>query len=197
LLPVLLALDWALARRRTTHIAFRALAAVLLALLAVVMLSAFERMHVYQDAYGLTELRVYVTAFLVWLGVVFVWFAASVLAGRRDRFLAVTIITAVVALVVLNVLSPDTMIARTNTARAAEGKEFDAEHAAMLGPDAVPELIDSLDRLSNADACTIAGALLERWRDEDLDLRGWNYARTEAIEAVEKNEARLEAACRG
>jgi hypothetical protein len=196
LLPVLLALDWALARGQTTHIAFRALAAVLLALLAVVMLSAFERMQVYQDAYGLTELRVYVTVFLVWLGVVFVWFAASVLASRRDRFLAVTIVTAVVALIVLNVLSPDTMIARTNTARAAEGKEFDAEHAAILGPDAVPELINSLDRLSDTDACTIASALLERWRDVDLDPRGWNYARAEAIDAVKDNEARLEAACR-
>ena len=195
LLPVLLALDWALARRRTTHNAFRALALVLLALLAVVMLSAFERMQVYKDAYGLTELRVYVTAFLVWLGVVFVWFAASVLSGRRDRFLAVSIVTAVVALIALNVLSPDTLIARTNTARAAEGKEFDAQHAALLGPDAVPELIDSLHQLSDADACTIAGALLERWRDEDLDPRGWNYARAEAIDAVKDNEARLEAAC--
>jgi len=197
LLPVLLVLDWALARRHTTHIAYRVLAGMLLALLSVVMLSAFERMQVYKDAYGLTELRVYVSAFLVWLGVVFVWFAASVLAGRRDRFLAVTIVAAVVSLILLNVLSPDTMIARTNTARAAEGKEFDAQHAALLGPDAVPELIESLDQLSETDACTIARVLLDRWRDEDLDLRGWNYARAEAIEAVNDNEARLEAACPG
>ena len=196
LLPVLLALDWALARHRPTRIAFRALAGVLLLLLCVVMLSAFERMQVYKDAYGLTELRVYVTAFLVWLGVVFVWFAASVLAGRRDRFLAVTIVTAVVAFIILNTLSPDAMIARTNTARAAEGKEFDAAHAASLGPDAAPELIDSLDKLSQADACTIADALLDRWRDKTQDPRGWNYARAEAIESVDKNEARLEAACR-
>jgi hypothetical protein len=102
----------------------------------------------------------------------------------------------VVALIALNVLSPDTMIARTNTARAAEGKEFDVQHAAMLGPDAVPDLIDALDQLSDADACTIANALMERWRDEDLDPRGWNYARAEAIETVRDNEARLEAACR-
>ena len=153
------------------------------------MLSAFERMQVYKEAYGLTELRIYVTAILIWLGVVFAWFAASVLVGRRERFLAVTIVTAVGAFIVLNSLSPDAMIARTNTARAAEGKEFDAAHAALLGPDAVPELIDSLDQLSEADACTIAGALLDRWRDETQDPRGWNYARGEAIEAVDKNEA--------
>jgi hypothetical protein len=195
LLPVLLALDWALAKRRTTHIAFRGLAALLLALLSVVMLSAFERMQVYKDAYGLTELRIYVTAILVWLGVVFVWFAASVLVGRRDRFVAVTIVTAVTALVVLNVLSPDTLIAETNTTRAAEGKEFDAQHAALLGPDAVPALIGSLDQLAPADACVIANALLDRWQGEDLDLRGWNYARAKATDAVEDNEARLEAVC--
>jgi hypothetical protein len=196
LLPVLLAVDWALARRRTTRIAFRVLAGVLLLLLSVVMLSAFERMQVYKEAYGLTELRIYVTAILPWLGVVFAWFAASVLIGRRERFLAVTIVTAVVAFIALNVLSPDALIAETNTARAAEGKEFDAEHAAQLGPDAVPNLIDSLDRLSPADACVIADALLDRWRGETQDPRGWNYARAEAIEAVRVNEARLYAACR-
>jgi len=196
LLPVLLFLDWALARRPAARIAFRVLAGVLLLLLSVVMFSAFERMQVYKEAYGLTELRIYVTAILIWLGVVFAWFAASVLIGRRERFLAVTIVTAVAAFIVLNSLSPDAMIARTNTARAAEGKEFDAAHAALLGPDAVPALIDSLDQLSEADACTIAGALLDRWRDETQDPRGWNYARAEAMEAVEKNEARLEAACR-
>jgi hypothetical protein len=197
LLPVLLAIDWALARHRTTQVAFRALAGVLLLLLSVVMLSAFERMQVYKDAYGLTELRIYVTAILLWLGVVFAWFAATVLIGRRDRFLAVTIVTAVAAFIALNVLSPDAMIARTNTARAAEGKEFDAQHAALLGPDAVPDLVDALDQLSPADACIVADALLDRWRNETQDPRGWNYARAEAIEAVRDNEARLEAACRG
>jgi hypothetical protein len=195
LLPVLLALDWALARRRTTHIAFRSLAAVLLVLLSVVMLSAFERMQVYKDAYGLTELRIYVTAILIWLGAVFAWFAASVLIGRRDRFLAVTIVAAVVAFVILNVLSPDAMIARTNTARAAEGNEFDAQHASLLGPDAVPDLIDGLDGLSPADACIIADALLDRWQGETQDPRGWTYARAKSIEAVRDNEARLEAMC--
>lgn len=197
LLPVLLALDWALARRRTTRIAFRALAGILLLLLSVVMLSAFERMQVYKDAYGLTELRIYVTAILLWLGVVFAWFGATALIGRRERFLAVTIVTAVATFIALNVLSPDTMIAETNTARAAEGKEFDAQHAALLGPDAVPELIDSLDQLSPADACIVADSLLDRWRGRTQDPRGWNYARAEAIEAVRDNESRLEAACRG
>jgi hypothetical protein len=195
LLPVLLAIDWALARRKTTHLAFRALAGVLLILLSAVMLSALERMQVYKDAYGLTELRVYVTAILLWLGAVFLWFAASVLCGRRDRFAAVAILSATLMLLALNVLNPDALIARTNVARAAEGKSFDAHHALTLGPEAVPELIDGLDGLPDSDACTVARGLLDRWLGETVDPRGWNLGRSQAISAVKDNEDRLRAAC--
>ena len=197
LLPVLLAIDWALARHATTRLVFRVLAGTLLILLSVVMLSAFERMQVYKDAYGLTELRIYVTAILIWLGVIFAWFAATVLAGRRNQFAAVAVVTAVLAVIALGVLGPDAMIARENTARAAEGKRFDPYHAALLGPEAVPILIDRLDSLSDGDACIVADGLLDRWQDESQDIRGWNYARAEAIDAVKDNEARLEAACDG
>jgi hypothetical protein len=159
------------------------------------MLSALERMQVYKDAYGLTELRVYVTAILLWLGAVFLWFAASVLCGRRDRFAAVAILSATLMLLALNVLNPDALIARTNVARAAEGKSFDAHHALTLGPEAVPELIDGLDGLPDSDACTVARGLLDRWLGETVDPRGWNLGRSQAISAVKDNEDRLRAAC--
>ncbi|HEX8127871.1 MAG TPA: DUF4173 domain-containing protein, partial [Pyrinomonadaceae bacterium] len=58
---------------------FRPLAGAQVALLFVIMASAIARMRLYQSAYGLTELRLYTTAFMLWLGLVFVWFAWTVL----------------------------------------------------------------------------------------------------------------------
>jgi len=86
-LPLLLTLhawqDWQGLDSPGQHAAperlFRALAALLLALLFVIMASALARMNLYRSEYGLTELRVYTTAFMGWLAVVFAWFGATVL----------------------------------------------------------------------------------------------------------------------
>ena len=68
LLPVLLGADWPLDKRNPRTVTrFRTLAATLLAL---IMLSAVQRMRLYVDAYGLTEDRFYATAFMAWIGVV-------------------------------------------------------------------------------------------------------------------------------
>jgi Domain of unknown function (DUF4173) len=40
----------------------------------------------YQREYGPTELRVYATGLMVWLGIVFVWALVTVLRGRRELF---------------------------------------------------------------------------------------------------------------
>ena len=60
----------------------QALSGVLIALVLVVMASALERMRLYQREYGLTELRLYATGLILWLGFVFVWMAATVVRAR-------------------------------------------------------------------------------------------------------------------
>lgn len=61
---------------------FRALGVVLVVLLFVIVASALQRMRLYQREFGLTELRVYTTAFMLWLTLVLVWLLATVLRGR-------------------------------------------------------------------------------------------------------------------
>ncbi len=87
-LPVLLLADWALAGRRNR--AFRLLVGALLVLLGVVIASALQRMRLYVQHFGLTELRLYATG----------------VAGFA-------------ATLGLNVFSPDAFIARTNVTRPA------------------------------------------------------------------------------
>jgi Domain of unknown function (DUF4153) len=81
-LPLLLLADWALERkRRRDDIVFAALAVTLVLLLLAVVASALERLWIYQQEYGLTELRVYATALVLWLGVVLVWFCGPRCGG--------------------------------------------------------------------------------------------------------------------
>jgi hypothetical protein len=155
-LSVLLLADWALGSdgRR----AFRWLAAALLALLGVVIASALERMRLYVQHFGLTELRLYATGGILWLAVVSAWFAFTVLRGRRHAFAVGALVAGFAATLALNVLSPDALIARTNVTRPV----VDVSYLAGLSDDAVPTLLSRISSLPAVQQTELARELLHR-----------------------------------
>ena len=169
-LPLLLAVD--AAGRRTR--ALRFLSAALLALTFVVMASALQRMRLYERVYGLTELRVYATGVIVWLAVVFAWFAATVLRGRRRHFAVGVVVAGFAATLALDFVNPDALIARTNLARP----RVDVAYLAGLGDDAVPTLVARLPHLEPGLRRPLAEALLRR--HENGDWRSWSLSRSRA-----------------
>lgn len=199
-LPLLLAVDFAAGRRdaRQERV-FRALAGVQVLAVLAIMGSALQRMRLYQSAYGLTDDRLYATAFMIWLAVVFLWFAATVLRGRRPRFAFGALVTGLAALAALNAANPDALIVRANTARVSAGKSFDVAYAASLSPDAVPPLLAARDRLTAAERCRLSALLLERWserwREQPGDWRSWNRGRSRAQHLLQRNEQALRADC--
>jgi hypothetical protein len=179
-------------RRPGAERLFRALAGVLVALLFVIMVSAFQRLRLYQAEYGLSEQRLYPTAFMGWLAVVFVWFVLTVLRGRREQFWFGAMAAGFALIAVLHVLNPDALIARTNIARAKAGRRFDPRYAAQLSADAVPALVAGLPDLSPPERCGLAAGLLERWPPtERLDWRAWNPSRARAFRVVSESRASL------
>ena len=96
----------------------------LIVLVLVVMASALQRMLLYQREYGLTELRIYTTGVMLWLGVVFVWLGVTVLRGRPRAFAAGAVVAGFAATLALNVVNPDALIARTNLVAAARRRRL-------------------------------------------------------------------------
>ena len=178
---------------------FRPLAGTQVALLFVIMASAVARMRLYQGEYGLTELRLYTTAFMLWLGLVFVWFAWTVLVrSARQRFACGALVAAFVTLGLLHLLNPDAYIVRANTAHARAGRAFDAAYASTLSADAVPALISALPSLSREERCHVARSLSAGWSHPEPgeDWRSWSLARSRAWRAVaEHREDLSEATC--
>src|ERR1041385_8038131 len=84
-LPILLTGDLLHTHERSKR-TFRVQSFILVALVFCVMASAMHRMRLYQYAYGLTELRFYVTAFMIFLAVVFGLFCITVLRDLRGLF---------------------------------------------------------------------------------------------------------------
>jgi hypothetical protein len=187
-LPVLLLADWAIGPDGSGRRAFRWLAAVLLALLGVVIASALERMRLYVQHFGLTELRLYATGVILWLGVVSAWFAVTVLRGRRHAFAVGALIAGFAATLALNVLSPDALIARTNVTRPV----VDVPYLAGLSDDAVPTLISHISSLPAAQQAALARDLVRR-DAAGGDWRSWNVSRSRADDALRAHRRELEA----
>ncbi len=191
-LPVLLGLHWLI---RPDHPAarwlFRILASSLIALLVAIMASALRRMRLYQETYGLTELRIYTTAFMLWLAVLFIWFCATTLRDQRDRFPFGALVSALAALLILNVINPDAMIVKANldlAIRPENTRPFDRDYVTALSADTVPDLIAALPRLDPASQRQIADTLLhERQFTAQDDWRTWHYSVWTARAAIAAN----------
>lgn len=198
-LPLLLATHWLMRKERARdERVFRVLAGAQIALLFVMMVSALQRMRLYQREYGLTELRVYTTVFMGWLAVVFAWFAMTVLRGRRERFAFGAVATGFLAIVALLAVNPDRLIARVNVEHAIAGRDFDAAYAASLSADATPELMAALPKLSHSQRCALASQILQsRPIAGSPGWRRWNWSRAEAALALAASERELrESTCR-
>jgi hypothetical protein len=176
--PILLLADWAAERTvERSGVVLRGTMLVLVVLLIGVIASAAYRMRLYQQAYGLTEQRLYVSVFIVWLTSVLGWLVLTVLRGHRERFAFGSIIAGVACIVALHVINPHAMIARVNIDRALAGAEYDGTYLRSLSADAVPVLLARLDRLPAAERCRVADMLEERWSGERRGgWRTWNVS---------------------
>ena len=196
-LPILLAAHWLLRKENPAHErVFRLLAGMQVALLFVIMASAIGRMRLYQSEYGLTELRLYTTAFMGWLALVFVWFAATVLRGQRERFACGALLTAFLMIAALHVMNPDAFIVRVNVAHAEAGRAFDEDYVASLSADAAPALLEALPSLNNYQRCFIEKHLFWQLQKlKDADWRTWNWSRSEAASLLEEKAGALMVGC--
>jgi Domain of unknown function (DUF4153) len=188
LLPLLLLCHYLL--RKSEHhgeLVFRLLAGTLIGLLFVVMMSAVQRMLVYVAEFGLTELRFYTTAFMGWLGVVFVIFVLTVVRGRREYFAFATLLSGFVAVTVFYLLNPDGRIAEINISRVKEGHGLDPAYIASLSDDAVPHLVNALPEIEEPYRTDLRTLLLQHHgSQEEIDWRTWNLSRQEARAAMSR-----------
>jgi hypothetical protein len=194
-LPLLTGADWLLRGEPVEHQrTFRQLATVLLLLLAVVMASALERMRLYVGAFGLSQIRLYSTAFMLYLAAVSAWFGWTTLRGQRGRFAFGALVQGFAVLGALHLVNPDALIVRTNFARPGSERPFDGWYAASLSADAVPSLLAALPRLDGPTRCAVAtGLITQRGRLERDDWRNWNFARARARQLLNAQEGRLRA----
>jgi signal transduction histidine kinase len=150
---------------------------VLCGLTLVVVASALYRMHVYQDAYGFTRLRLLVDVFEGWLGVLVLATLAGGLALRAVWLPRFAMFSGAALLLGLAAINPDAWIAQHNIDRYETSGKVDWSYLQTLSDDALP-VLSSLP--PNLVECAVS--LDGRTHDDWLE---WNLGRSRARSTLE------------
>jgi len=163
---------------------FSALSVGIVALVLVMLVSAYKRLVLYETAYGFSELRAYTHVFMIWLALLLVATVVFEIIRRERLFALAALIASIGFAATLPLLNVDAFIVRANIQRAADGAELDASYFTELSSDALPALVDALhsDVLADParDALSVSLACLRSRRADahpDLDWRSFHLAR--------------------
>ncbi len=155
----------------------RASLGLLCALTLIVVASALYRMHVYQEAYGFTQLRLLVDVFEGWLGVLVVATLAGGVALRAAWLPRFGLISGVVLLLGLAAINPDAWVAEQNLDRYDATGEIDWHYLGDLSDDALPVLAALPQDLAEC-ALVLDGHSNDDWLE-------WNYGRSQARDFID------------
>jgi hypothetical protein len=165
---------------------FSALTAGVIGFVLVILTSSFQRLTLYEEAFGFTRLRTTVHIAIVWLAVLLV---AVLVLELRQRLRAVPLAAAGALLgfvLTLNVVNVDALIVRHNVARAVDGRSLDIAYLNVLSADAVPTLVALRPTVPASFASELDAVLacLAARIDDDLPWQSATVARWRAQRAL-------------
>ncbi len=152
---------------------FTVLSTVLIAQLMVMLVSAFQRLLLYEEAYGFTRIRLASHTFMVWLGVLLAAAVLLELVGKRGWFMLAGVTALFGFVITLAVMNVDSQVLQRNIARApglalrqsstvAMGDEqtVDVEYLKTLSTDMTPKLAELYQAAENPKPKEALGVLL-------------------------------------
>lgn len=174
---------------------FSSLNTLLFVQVLVILTSAFQRLMLYEAAYGWTQLRTYTHFFIIWLALLLVATIVLELLRRRHTFALAGLVFALGFGLTIGLLNVDGFIAQRNVERARLGFELDARYLSNLSSDAVPTLLNEYLRSENPAtvkdalgaelACRTAALQDQRTRD----WRGTNVSEASAQTLLSANQS--------
>ncbi len=187
-LGLVLALN-AISARRTGRQAniFHGLSTVLVLLTGVILVSAFQRLRLYELAYGFTTLRLLIYVLIVWLGVLFAGFTLSLYwtPATINVFSLTTLIAMFGVVATLDVLNPDAFVAWQNVNRG----DIDPVYLSTLSEEAVPVLVSLVDAPEPGLRAVIRSTLLNLQNSlgwyRTADWRDYSLGRSSALAALD------------
>lgn len=125
---------------RGARIGFSVVSILLMANVLVMLASSLQRLMLYEEAYGFSEMRTYTHVFIYWLAALIVVTVVLEILRKRGRFALALLIAVLGFAITLTMINIDGFIVRQNVKRAVAGEELDFSYLQQLTTDAVPEM---------------------------------------------------------
>lgn len=188
LLVLLASEKYSLAELRKTNY-FLIPALTLVAEVMVVMLSAFKRLSLYIDAYSMTTLRFYVAGFIMLLFLIFALLAVKFIKSKKEHFFTFnTLVLVILFLASVNIINPDTFIAKINLEEYNKNGKIDVLYIGRLSADAIDLKIELYKKLEGEDKNVLLGLLQNQKSNLEKNSLNWqslNLSRAHALKILE------------
>lgn len=165
-------------------------ALILIAEVGLLIASAFKRLSLYIDAYGMTVLRFYVVGFIVFLVALYILLAVKFITLKRESFFAFgTLLSLVTFLMIINLLNPDGFVAKENLLQYERTGKIDIGYLTTLSADADTWKIELYKKMTGADKESLYEHLTQQKVRLELLDTGWpstNLSREGALVSLLK-----------
>lgn len=181
---------------------FSALELLLILQVGVMLVSAFQRLSLYEAAYGFTTLRTLTHIFMIWLGVLLAASALMQLFKRFNRLALVFFLVFFGFTLTLSLVNVDKFIAQRNIEHAIAGNPLDARYLVHnLSDDGIPTLFEYWERADMPDeikrdlnATLACSYISHNEREEDRDFwASWHASTARANALFDLNSEELSA----
>jgi hypothetical protein len=174
---------------RSTKLTFTLLAEIAISLTLMVVVVAFNRLSLYEEAYGFTMLRLYSHIFAVGIAVVFLLLALDLLGVKSQRrwFVGAVGATVVTMLLALNLINPEAVVVMLNVDHAKSSHKIDSGYFAELSSDATPALVTSRESLDPALRLQLDKVVCAGPSQYSVSLAAFNWADAQAAAARRAN----------
>lgn len=186
-------------RKRVEENTFRGLVILLVALTFVIFIAAFQRLNLYENAYGYTRIRVMSGTFMIWLVVLLGVLLVAILRHHSELFWVGCIVTGLGFVLTLNLMNMDGFIANRNIARFEDTGKLDVSYLLLLSDDAIPAVSSLLDNenLSTYDQDILYRGLATELYGLDQEhqtrgLFGYHIGKNRARQALDEHRELLQ-----
>lgn len=176
---------------------FKWLSGILIAEVLVIMVSAHQRLSLYEEAYGFTILRLLSHLFIFWLAVAFGLLAYNIIREKSNQQFAFQLfVSALGLLAVVNIINPDAFVTKQNIARYNEVGKLDAYYLSTLSADSAPvaeELLNSPNQYLQKSGAYILNRQELASSSEESHWQSTNLARWRADQIYTEHDAQIDA----
>ncbi len=188
---------------------YSGLGVALVALLMVMLVSAYQRLGLYEAVYGFSRLRTYTHIVLYWIGLLLVVTIVLEIMRKEQYFTFAMLVASFGFAMSLPIVNVDAFIVKQNIAHEIKSvtssnsstrSDFDEQYLAELSDDAVPALVDAFkskdisedlrEQVGAALACVRYSRGQER--PDEFPWQSFHFARFNADKALAPIDAKLD-----